>query len=441
MKAINIGLIGFGTVGTGVARLLTEQRELLARRLGTELVLKKVADLDLERPRALALPPEQLTTRAEDLLDDPDIDIVVELIGGCDAAREYILGAIGRQKHVVTANKALLAHHGNDLLRAAAAQGVEIAFEASVCGGIPIILTLRQGLAANRVLELFGILNGTANYILTQMTQSGAPYAQALAEAQAQGFAEADPTLDVEGIDTAHKLAILMSLAYGAQLDLESIAVQGISRLNPLDLQFAGEFGYCLKLLAITRDDGHRVEARVHPTLVPKDHMLANVGGAMNAVYVTGDAAGPILLYGQGAGMMPTASAVVSDLIDLSRNLIHGVAGRVPALGWESALDTRRLIKPINDLVTNYYLRFSALDRPGVLSQVSGILGKHNISIAAVIQKGREVAGTVPIVMITHEAREADARQAMTEIDQLPVVSPPTVFYRIEDPHLHAAQI
>ena len=441
MKSIQIGLIGLGTVGTGVARLLLEQQELLARRLGADLVLKKVADLDLERPRALALPADCLTSRVEDILDDPDIAIVVELIGGTGAARDYVLEAIARGKHVVTANKALLAHHGNDLLAAAAAKGVEIAFEASVCGGIPIILALRQGLAANRIQELFGILNGTANYILTQMSQSGASYAQALAEAQAHGYAEADPTLDVEGIDTAHKLAILMSLAYGAQLDLESIAVQGISQLDPLDLQFAWEFGYCLKLLAITRDDGHRVEARVHPTLVPRDHMLANVNGAMNAVYLTGDAVGPILLYGQGAGMMPTASAVVSDLIDLARNLIHGVPGRVPALGWESALATRRLIKPINDLVTNYYLRFSALDRPGVLSQVSGILGKHNISIAAVIQKGRERAGTVPIVMITHEAREADARQAMGEIDQLPIVSPPTVFYRIEDLHLHAAQI
>lgn len=441
MKAIKIGLIGFGTVGTGVVRLLTEQRELLARRLGSPLILKKVADLDLARPRPVALPADCLTSRVEDILDDPEIDIVVELIGGTSAARDYVMRAIARGKHVVTANKALLAHHGNDLLAAAAAQRVEVAFEASVCGGIPIILALRQGLAANRVQELFGILNGTANYILTAMTQSGASYAQALAEAQAHGFAEADPTLDVEGIDTAHKLAILMSLAYGAQLDLESIAVEGISRLDPLDLQFAGEFGYCLKLLAITRDDGHRVEARVHPTLVPRDHMLANVNGAMNAVYLTGDAVGPILLYGQGAGMMPTASAVVSDLIDLARNLNHGVPGRVPALGWESALSTRRLIKPINDLVTNYYLRFSALDRPGVLSQVSGILGKHNISIAAVIQKGRELAGTVPIVMITHEAREADARQAMAEIDQLPIVSPPTVFYRIEDPHLHAAHI
>jgi homoserine dehydrogenase len=441
MKSIRIGLIGFGTVGGGVVRLLMEQQELLSRRLGIPLILKKVADLDLERLRNSTLPVELLTSQANEILSDPEIDIVVELIGGTEAALEYILEAIARKKHVVTANKALLAHHGNDLLAAAAEQGVEIAFEASVCGGIPIILTLRQGLAANRIQNLFGILNGTANYILTQMTQSGASYAQALAEAQAHGYAEADPTLDVDGIDTAHKLAILMSLAYGARLDLESIAVEGISRLNPLDLQFAGEFGYCMKLLAITRDDGHRVEARVHPTLVPKDHMLANVNGAMNAVYLTGDAVGPILLYGQGAGMMPTASAVVSDIIDIARNLICEVPGRVPALGWESALASRRLIKPINDLVTNYYLRFSALDQPGVLSQVSGILGKHNISIAAVIQKGREVAGTVPIVMITHEAREADARQAMAEIDELSCVSPPTVFYRIEDPHLHSAQI
>lgn len=441
MKPVQVGLIGFGTVGSGVVRLLTEQRELLARRLGCDLILKKVADLELERPRPVFLEPELLTSRADDILDDPEIDIVVELIGGLDAARELVLASLSRGKHVVTANKALLAHHGNDLLAAAAAQGVEVAFEGAVCGGIPIILALRQGLAANRIQELFGILNGTANYILTQMSQRGGTFAQALAEAQAQGYAEADPTLDVEGIDAAHKLAILMSLAYGARLDLEAIAVEGISRLDPVDLQFAREFGYRLKLLAITRDDGHRVEARVHPTLIPHDHMLANVSGAMNAVYLTGDAVGPILLYGQGAGMMPTASAVVSDILDLGRNLIHGLKRRVPPLGWDSALESSRLIKPMNDLVTNYYFRFAALDRPGVLSQVSGILGKNGISIAAVIQKGREVAGSVPIVMITHEAREADAQQALREIDQLPVVSPPTVFYRIEDPHLNAAQI
>ncbi len=443
MKAIKVGLLGFGTVGSGVVRLLTEQREMLARRLGTDLVLARIADPDLERPRPVTVPRELLTARAADVLDDPEIDIVVELIGGLDPARDYMLTAIERGKHVVTANKALLAHHGNELLAAAAAQGVEIAFEAAVCGGIPIIVALRQGLAANRIQELFGILNGTCNYILTQMSQHGMSYAQALAEAQAAGYAEADPTLDVEGIDTAHKLTILMSLAYGARLDLESIAVAGISRLDPLDLQFAREFGYRLKLLAITRDDGHRVEARVHPTLIPKNHMLSRVTGAMNAVYLTGDAAGPILLYGQGAGMMPTASAVVSDILDLARNLTHGAAGRVPPLGCRLALESTRLIKPMNDLVTNYYFRFAALDRPGVLSQVSGILGKYGISIAAVIQKGRVQgeAGTVPIVMITHEAREADALQALKEIDRLPVVSPPAIFYRIEDPHLHAAQI
>jgi homoserine dehydrogenase len=342
---------------------------------------------------------------------------------------------------VVTANKALLAHHGNEILGAAAQSGVEVAFEASVCGGIPILLALRQGLAANRIQEMLGILNGTCNYILTQMSQFGATYPQALAEAQAAGYAETDPTLDVEGIDTAHKLAILMSLAYGSRLDLEAIAVEGISRLAPLDMQFAQEFGYRFKLLAITRDDGHRVEARVHPTLIPSDHMLAKVGGAMNAVYLTGDAVGPILLYGQGAGMMPTASAVVSDILDLARNLIRGVARRVPPLGSDDALASTRLIKPMNDLVTNYYFRFAALDRPGVLSQVSGILGKFGISIAAVIQKGREVAGSVPIVMITHEAREADVQQALKELDGAPVIKPPTVMYRIEDPHLNAAQI
>ncbi len=441
MKSINVGLIGFGTVGSGVVRLLTQQRELLARRLGAELVLKTVADIDITRPRDVTLEPGRLTPRAAEILDDPDIHIVAELMGGLEPAREYLLAAISRGKHVVTANKALLAHHGNEILGAAAQSGVEVAFEASVCGGIPILLALRQGLAANRIQEMLGILNGTCNYILTQMSQFGSTYPQALAEAQAAGYAEADPTLDVEGIDTAHKLAILMSLAYGSRLDLEAIAVEGISRLAPLDMQFAQEFGYRFKLLAITRDDGHRVEARVHPTLIPSDHMLAKVGGAMNAVYLTGDAVGPILLYGQGAGMMPTASAVVSDILDVARNLIRGVARRVPPLGSDDALTSTRLIKPMNDLVTNYYFRFAALDRPGVLSQVSGILGKFGISIAAVIQKGREVAGSVPIVMITHEAREADVQQALKELDGAPVVKPPTVMYRIEDPHLNAAQI
>jgi homoserine dehydrogenase len=438
---VKVGLIGLGTVGTGVARLLTERREFLARRLGAELVLKKAAEIDPERRNQAFLEPGRITARDRDILDDPEIDIVVELIGGTDRARELVLEAISRGRHVVTANKALLALHGNEVLAAAAQMGVDVAFEAAVCGGVPLILALRQGLAANRIQEMFGILNGTCNYILTRMSQQGMSYAQALAEAQEQGYAEADPTLDVEGIDTAHKLAILMSLAYCAPLNLDPIAVSGISHLDPLDLQFAREFGYALKLLAITRNDGDTIEARVHPTLIPRDHMLANVNGAFNAVHLTGDAVGPILLYGQGAGMMPTASAVVSDILDLARNLTLGVKRRVPPLGCDAALESPRIIKPLDEVVTNYYIRFAALDRPGVLSQISGILGKHNISIAAVIQKGREVKGAVPIVMITHEAKEANTRQALLEIDRLPVVSPPAVFYRIEDPHLHAAQI
>lgn len=441
MKPVTVGLIGFGTVGEGVVRLLTGRHELLARRLGFPLVLKKVADLDLTRPRGVKLDPSLLTARSQDILDDPDVDIVVELIGGTDAARQLVLAAISRGKHVVTANKALLALHGNEIFAAAAEHGVEVAFEASVCGGIPIILALRQGLAANRIQEMLGILNGTANYILTRMSEQGSSFERALKEAQAQGYAEADPTLDVEGIDAAHKLAILMALAYGTRVDFGAVAVEGIRGLEPLDLQFAREFGYVIKLLAISRNDGTALEARVHPTLVPRDHMLASVSGAMNAVYVTGDAVGPILLSGQGAGMMPTASAVVSDILDLARNLNLGLRRRVPPLGSDEALKTRRPVKPMAEVITNYYFRFAALDRPGVLSQISGVLGKHNISIAAVIQKGREVKGAVPIVMITHEAREANVRQALVEIDALPVVSPPTVMYRIEDPHLHAAQI
>jgi homoserine dehydrogenase len=441
MPPVNVGIIGCGTVGSGVARLLVHRAEILARRLGVPLHLKKIADLDPARIEAAGVDRELFTLRDQDILDDPGIDIVVELIGGIETARDLVLAAIERGKHVVTANKALLALYGNDIFAAAAQKGVEVAFEASVCGGLPIILTLRQGLAANHIQELLGILNGTTNYILTQMSEHNLSYEQALAEAQAQGFAEADPTLDVEGIDAAHKLAILIGLAYGARIDFNAVSVAGISQIEPLDLQFAREFGYTIKLLAITREDNDRLEARVHPTLIPRDHMLASVSGAMNAVYITGDAVGPILLSGAGAGMMPTASAVVSDILDLTRNLAKGIKRRVPPLGSEAALASIRAVKPLEDIVTNYYFRFAALDRPGVLSQISGVLGKYGISIAAVIQKGREVKGAVPIVMITHEAQEAGVKKALAEIDHLPVVSPPAVVFRIEDPHLHAAQI
>lgn len=441
MKPVQVGLIGLGTVGTGVARLLLEQPERFHRRLGCPLVLKKIADLDLNRPRPVAVPPELLTTEAQEIVNDPEIDIVVELIGGTAAAYEYMSTAIARGKHVVTANKALLALHGKEIFAQAAAAGVAIGYEASVCGGIPIILTLRQGLAANAIQEIFGILNGTSNYILTQMTSTGASFQEALKEAQSQGFAEADPTLDVEGLDAAHKLALLMSLAYGAQIDFESIHVEGITHIDPLDIQFAREFGYQIKLLAITRDDGHQVEARVHPTMLPQDHIMASVVGVFNAAYITGDAVGSILLYGRGAGMMPTASAVAADLIDLAYGVRNGRQGWLPPLGVPEAAHNRRPVKPLVDIITNYYIRFAAQDRPGVLSRISGILGQFDISIAAVTQKGRGLRGSVPIVMITHEAREANIQKALKEIEHLDVVTQAATLIRIEDPNLDAAQI
>jgi homoserine dehydrogenase len=428
-------------VGSGVVRLLTEHGERFRRRLGIPLVLKKIADQDLSRPRPVAVDPELLTSKIEEILDDPEIDIIVELIGGTTAALDLVMAALARGKHVVTANKALLALHGNEVFRRALEAKVEIGFEASVCGGIPLILTLRQGLAANAIVELFGILNGTSNYILSKMSSGGEPFQAALEEAQEKGYAEADPTLDVEGIDAAHKLAILMALAYGAQIDYDAIHVEGITCLEPIDIQFAKEFGYQIKLLAITRDDGQRVEARVHPTMLPQDHIMASVLGANNAVYITGDAVGSILLYGRGAGMMPTASAVAADLIDLAYNISHGIRSRVPPLGVNDAEKNQRMVKPLAEIVTNYYLRFAAQDRPGVLSKISGILAKYDISIAAVIQKGREIRHAVPIVMITHEAKEANVQKALVEIHQLDMIAEETILIRIEDPNLDAAQI
>lgn len=434
-------MIGFGNVGSGVVRLLTEYKERFLRRLGAPLVLKKVADLDLHRPRPVAVAPGLLTSQNQEILDDPEIDVIVELIGGITDAYDLVMAALDRGKHVVTANKALLAVHGNEIFQKAQAAGVEIGFEASVCGGIPIILTLRQGLAANAIQELFGILNGTSNFILSKMSSSGETFQAALKEAQEKGFAEADPTLDVEGIDAAHKLAILMALAYGAQIDFDAIHVEGITRLEPIDIQFAQEFGYRIKLLAITHDDGQRVEARVHPTMLPQDHIMASVLGVNNAVYITGDAVGSILLYGPGAGMMPTASAVGADLIDLAYNINYGIKSRVPPLGVNNAEQSRRLVKPLAEIVTNYYLRFAAQDRPGVLSKISGILAHYDISIAAVIQKGREIRHAVPIVMITHEAKEANVQKALAEIHRLDMIAEETILIRIEDPKLDAAQI
>ncbi len=437
MDKISVGLIGLGTIGTGVVRLLEENRDIIKARLGADLVLRRIADLDLERDRGVSIEPGLLVRDASAILEDPEISIVVELIGGEEPARTFVLRALEAGKHVVTANKALLASRGNEIFAAAHRKGVDVAFEGSVAGGIPIIHCLKEGLAANRILRIQGIVNGTSNYILTEMTERGEDFRAVLAEAQRMGYAEADPTLDVEGIDAAHKLSILVALAYGAHIQLDGIYVEGISRIEPLDISFALELGYKIKLLALSKYDGEEMEARVHPTMVPMGSPMSTVDGVYNALRIEGDAVGSTFFYGMGAGMMPTASAVVSDLIDLARNILKGVSQRVPSLShqWEGLRAPR--LKPMEEVVTNYYLRFSALDRPGVLAAISGVLAKYGISILSVVQKGRRVAGgEVPIVMMTHEAKESGIRNALKEIEALPVTVGRTQLIRVEDEKL-----
>jgi homoserine dehydrogenase len=433
MRAIGVGLIGWGTVGCGVIQVLRENREAIENRLGFPIELRRVADMDLDRPRPVDVPAEMLTKRADDILDDPEIQIVIELIGGLGAAKKMIVAALERKKYVVTANKALLAHAGNELFDVARRNGRAIGFEASVAGGIPLIKSLREGLAANQIDTIFGILNGTANYILTRMTEGGLDFDAALREAQEKGYAEADPALDIEGTDAAHKLAIASAISFGTPIRFDQVYTEGISNIDPLDIQFGEEFGYQLKLLAIARHTDNRVEMRVHPTLIPRDHVLASVKGAYNAVHIHGNAVGNIMLYGLGAGMMPTGSAVVSDLIDLARDIAGSTPGRVPALAFRKDRLSEIPIRPMEDISTCYYFRFAAVDSPGVLSKIAGILGENRISIAAVIQKGREVEGGVPIVMLTHEAVERDVRNALNEIGRLEVVLAPTQYIRIEN--------
>jgi homoserine dehydrogenase len=427
--AVKVGLLGLGTVGGGVARLLLEEGERLSRALGARLVLARAADLEPGRARELELPEDVYTADARQVVADPEIDVVVELLGGLEPAGGLVLEALAAGKQVATANKALLAKRGEEIFAAARAHRAGVAFEASVGGGIPLIRSLREGLAANRITSALGILNGTCNYILTRMAAEGAPFAQALADAQAAGYAEADPSFDVEGVDTAHKLAIVAALVTGRQPLLEDIPTEGITRLTPLDLKFAGEFGCKVKLLAILTQDGDRVAARVHPALVPSGHVLASVDGPFNALHVTGDWVGDVLLYGQGAGRRPTASAVVGDILDLAREVVAGSAGRVPPLGVADEGGGRLELTPLGLAECQYYFRFTALDRPGVLAAISKILAERQISIEAVIQKGRQAAN-VPIVMLTHEATEASVQAALEEIDRLEVISEPTVVIR-----------
>ncbi len=434
MKTISIGLLGCGTVGTGVAKTLLDKQSLIAARSGLILKLKNIADIDTERDRGLALEPGVMTADAGAVISDPEIDIIVELIGGETIAKDLMLRAIENGKHIVTANKALLSNHGGEIFSQAAEKNVDIAYEASVGGCMPIIKTIRESLVANRIDSIRGILNGTCNYILTKITEERCAFDVALKEAQDKGFAEADPTLDIDGMDTAHKLAILNAISFGMTINLKDIYVEGIRSITPLDIEFAEAFGYRIKLLAISKRTKGGVEARIHPTMIPEDNLLSSVNGSLNAVTVSGDCVGDILLYGHGAGMMPTASAVLSDIVDLARNIAGGMKQRVPALSYQDGAVKPMPVLPMDNLLTRYYFRFTASDRPGVLSKIAGILGNHNISIESVQQKGRVVdGGQVPLVMISHLAYEADVKQALTEIAALDIVTDKPMLIRIDD--------
>ena len=429
---ITVGLIGFGVVGTGVIRVLLQNADLITKRVGVPIDLVRIADLDIMTDRGVSLPEGVLTTDAKSLLSDPSIDIIVELIGGYGAAKQFILTAFEQGKHVVTANKALLAVHGEEIFHAATQAGLDLGFEASVGGGIPIIQSLMSGLAGNHVSSMFGIMNGTSNYILTRMTEGGQSFQEVLEEASRKGYAEADPTLDVEGIDAAHKLAILVNLAYGTPVNMKEIHTEGISSLSTLDIEFAREFGLTTKLLGIAKLQDGEVEARVHPTLVPSTAPIAQVSGVYNAIHIVGDAVGDVVLYGKGAGSLPTASAVVSDIIDVARNRLKHTSGRIPATSfqWDRRVPLR--IRPIEEVTCMYYLRFMVRDQPSVLSQISGVLGNHGISISSVLQKGREEGQTVPLVIMTHRSSERAVRTALQTIDCMEFVSEPTTLLRIE---------
>ncbi|GAK61445.1 homoserine dehydrogenase [Candidatus Vecturithrix granuli] len=430
MEKVTIGVLGFGTVGTGVVKTLRDHQAGLRAKTGMAFDLKKIADLDITTKRIVNVEPNLLTTDAYQILNDPEIQIVVELIGGYEPARTFILEALQRGKHVVTANKALLAVHGQELFEAAHQHQVDIGFEASVGGGIPIIRSLREGLVANNFTEIYGILNGTTNYILTEMTEKGGAFEDVLRRAQELGLAEADPTFDIEGIDATHKLVLLIYLAYGQHAEMKQVLTQGISNLQPIDIHFAKEFGYKVKLLAIARQADGMVEARVHPTMISADHLLAKVDGSFNAIYVVGDVVDSTMFYGHGAGMMPTASAVVSDIVDIARNLQKGVTNRLPLLP-STGESARFTLQAPDQFHSKYYLRFTAVDRHGVLSKISGILAQYKISLSSVIQKAGYPPDKVPIVMLTYDAPEHAMQQALSRIDQLDIVTDKTVLIRV----------
>jgi homoserine dehydrogenase len=433
MKTIKVGMIGFGTIGAGVAKILAENSEIIKKRLGAGVELVKVADLDITTDRGVKLAPNVLTTSAEEVINHPEINVFIELIGGYEPAKKFLLQAVDQGKHVVTANKALLAMHGDEIFSAVAEKGVSIGFEAAVGGAIPIIRSVREAFVANNIQSMEGIVNGTANYILSKMSDENCDFDTALNEAQEKGFAEADPTFDIEGIDSAHKIAVLTRLAYGTPVSFDDITVSGISNISSDDIECAREFGYRIKLLAISKFDGEAIDIRVHPAMIPISHPMANVNGVLNAIRVCDDMMDENILIGHGAGALPTGSAVVGDVVEIARNIISGLGERIPAGSFQNEEIKHIPLKSISEIESEYFLRFSVLDKPGVLSKISGILGKHSISIESMIQRGRADGGEgVPLVMMCHKSSEKNIQSALKEIEQLDVVCEKSNLIRVE---------
>ncbi len=433
MKPVKIGLLGLGTVGGGTVRVLKRNASEITRRAGREIRIVAAAARSLDKGRICDTDGIRLTTDPYEIVNDPEIDIVVELIGGTDPAKDLVLKALDAGKHVVTANKMLIALHGNEVFAKAREKGLMVAFEAAVAGGIPIIKAIREGLAGNTVEWLAGIINGTCNFILTEMREKGRDFGDVLQEAQALGYAEADPTFDVEGVDAAHKLTILASIAFGIPLQFSKAYVEGISGITALDVAYAEALGYRIKLLGIARRAADGIELRVHPTLIPERRLIANVNGVMNAVLVKGDAVGPTLYYGAGAGAEPTASSVVADIVDVVRALTSDPDNRVPHLAFQPGAISDIPALPIEAVETAYYLRLSAEDKPGVLADVTRILANHHISIEAIIQKEPPKGETqLPVIMLTHKVRERELNEALAQIEALPTISGAVKRIRLE---------
>jgi len=433
LKPVRIALLGCGTVGGGVVKLMLRNRAKYERILGAPIELAAVADLRVKLAAALGVPAKAITPDAAAVVTRPDIDIVVELFGGYEPARALTMKALAAGKDVVTANKALLAEHGGEIFREAGRRGLAVGFEASVGGGIPIVRTLREALAGDRQRAAYGIVNGTCNSILTTMTENGVEFGAALADAQQKGLAEKNPALDVEGHDSTHKLCLLVALGFGVLVKPAQVYTEGITRITQADIAYARELGYAIKLLAIGKDDGGAIEARVHPTMIAQRHMLASVGGAFNAIYIHGEALGPTMYSGLGAGEMPTATAVIADILEIARHRLAEGSARAHAFGFPIQLMKNASVKPMDDVVCEYYLRFMARDKPGVLGAIASVLGRHGLSIASVIQKERAAAHTVPVIMRTHDAPERSLKRALAEIRRKKIVQSAPAFIRIEE--------